>query len=52
MNYQYRHGKTFTEATLFLYREGGVRRFYQGIGAALIQGASNLPHHSSTSMWA
>ncbi|KAF2113736.1 mitochondrial carrier domain-containing protein [Lophiotrema nucula] len=38
MNYQYRHGKTFTEATVFLYREGGVRRFYQGVGAALVQG--------------
>ncbi|KAM5343519.1 hypothetical protein ACJ41O_012056 [Fusarium nematophilum] len=38
MNYQYRHGTTFTVATQTLYTEGGVRRYYQGIAAALVQG--------------
>ncbi|KAE9963342.1 hypothetical protein BLS_009387 [Venturia inaequalis] len=34
----YRFGTTFTAATKTLYRDGGVRRYYQGIGAALVQG--------------
>ncbi|KAL1862598.1 hypothetical protein VTK73DRAFT_6734 [Phialemonium thermophilum] len=38
MNFQYRYGKSFTEATVFLYREQGLRRYYQGLAAALIQG--------------
>ncbi|KAH8669421.1 mitochondrial carrier domain-containing protein [Ilyonectria robusta] len=38
MNYQYRHGSSFRPATKDLYEEQGVRRFYQGIGAALVQG--------------
>lgn len=38
MNYQYRHGKGFRDATKTLYGEGGPRRYYQGLGAALIQG--------------
>ncbi|KAL2881075.1 hypothetical protein SGCOL_003734 [Colletotrichum sp. CLE4] len=38
MNYQYRFGSGFREATRTLYEDGGVRRYYQGIGAALIQG--------------
>ncbi|KAF5009282.1 hypothetical protein FDECE_4494 [Fusarium decemcellulare] len=38
MNYQYRHGTSFTVATKTLYEEGGVRRYYQGIAPALIQG--------------
>lgn len=38
MNYQYRYGTTTTEALKKLYIEGGVRRFYRGIGPALIQG--------------
>lgn len=41
MNYQYRFGTTFTAATKTLYRDGGVRRYYQGIGAALVQGMSS-----------
>lgn len=38
MNYQYRFGTSFTSATQTLYETGGFRRYYQGIGAALIQG--------------
>ncbi|CAE6440909.1 hypothetical protein RSOLAG1IB_09836 [Rhizoctonia solani AG-1 IB] len=38
MNYQYRHGTSFTTATRTLYQEGGMGRYYQGIGPALIQG--------------
>lgn len=38
MNYQYRHGTSFTVATKTLYEEGGVRRYYQGIAPALVQG--------------
>lgn len=38
MNYQYRFGTTFREATKFLYSDGGYGRYYRGVGAALIQG--------------
>ncbi|CAN8099766.1 unnamed protein product [Discula destructiva] len=38
MNYQYRHGSSLTVATKTLYAEGGIARFYQGTGWALIQG--------------
>ncbi|KAJ0161496.1 hypothetical protein CTA2_6124 [Colletotrichum tanaceti] len=38
MNYQYRFGSGFREAVSVLYQDGGVRRYYQGIGPALIQG--------------
>ncbi|KAJ4122948.1 hypothetical protein NW768_009939 [Fusarium equiseti] len=38
MNYQYRHGTSFTTATKTLYAEGGIRRYYQGIAPALFQG--------------
>ncbi|KAL3421165.1 hypothetical protein PVAG01_07609 [Phlyctema vagabunda] len=38
MNYQYRFGTTFSAASKTLYQDGGVRRYYQGIGAALVQG--------------
>lgn len=38
MNYQYRHGSSLTTATKTLYAEGGIPRFYQGAGWALIQG--------------
>lgn len=38
MNYQYRYGTTFTAATQTLYQDGGLRRYYQGISAALVQG--------------
>ncbi len=42
MNYQYRFGTSFSAATRTLYEDGGLRRYYQGIGAALIQGAFSL----------
>lgn len=39
MNYQYRYGNsTTTSAIRTLYSDGGVRRFYRGIGPALFQG--------------
>ncbi|KAI6758742.1 hypothetical protein HG530_010982 [Fusarium avenaceum] len=38
MNYQYRHGTSFTVATRTLYTDGGIRRYYQGIAPALFQG--------------
>jgi len=38
MNYQYRFGHTFKEAARILYADGGYGRYYQGVGAALIQG--------------
>ncbi|KAK7926789.1 mitochondrial carrier domain-containing protein [Apiospora marii] len=38
MNYQYRHGTGLRTATKTLYREGRIRRYYQGMGAALVQG--------------
>lgn len=38
MNYQYRFGHSFTDATAILYRERGFGRYYDGLGAALIQG--------------
>ncbi|KAG8735911.1 hypothetical protein FRC10_010011 [Ceratobasidium sp. 414] len=42
MNYQYRFGTSFTVATRTLYQDGGVRRYYQGVGAALIQGWTRI----------
>ncbi|KAG8792099.1 hypothetical protein FRC12_007210 [Ceratobasidium sp. 428] len=38
MNYQYRFGTSFATATRTLYQDGGVRRYYRGVGAALVQG--------------
>jgi|EP01047_Picozoa_sp_COSAG01_P018592 hypothetical protein len=38
MNYQYRHGTSTLEAMRYLYKNGGIPRFYQGAGPALIQG--------------
>jgi hypothetical protein len=38
MNYQYRHGSSFTVATRTLYQDGGALRYYQGMSAALVQG--------------
>ena len=32
MNYQYRYGTSLFETIGKLYKEGGVRRFYRGIG--------------------
>lgn len=38
MNYQYRYGTTTTEAIKTLYADGGWKRYYQGLVAALVQG--------------
>lgn len=38
MNYQYRHGTTLSNTAKILYKDGGIRRFYRGIGPALLQG--------------
>ncbi|KDD75437.1 hypothetical protein H632_c685p1 [Helicosporidium sp. ATCC 50920] len=38
VNYQYRYGTTTTVALKTLYKEGGVVRFYRGLGPALVQG--------------
>lgn len=38
VNYQYRYGGTLTDALRTLYKEGGVVRFYRGLGPALLQG--------------
>lgn len=38
MNYQYRYGTSTSQAMKALYKEGGILRFYRGIGPALIQG--------------
>ena len=38
VNFQYRYGMTTMEALRHLYQEGGVRRFYRGVGPALFQG--------------
>ncbi|EFX03598.1 mitochondrial substrate carrier protein [Grosmannia clavigera kw1407] len=38
MNYQYRFGHSFTAASRILYEDGGYGRYYQGLGAALVQG--------------
>eukprot|EP00658_Telonema_sp_P-2_P077161 TRINITY_DN6917_c0_g2_i4.p1 TRINITY_DN6917_c0_g2~~TRINITY_DN6917_c0_g2_i4.p1 ORF type:complete len:311 (-),score=79.24 TRINITY_DN6917_c0_g2_i4:230-1162(-) len=38
INYQYRYGTGTFESFRILYKEGGVGRFYRGIGFALIQG--------------
>lgn len=38
MNYQYRYGISTSLAIKQLYQEGGIRRFYRGVGPALIQG--------------
>ena len=38
MNYQYRHGGTISSSFKTLYKEGGIPRFYKGVGAALFQG--------------
>jgi hypothetical protein len=40
INVQYRYGATFVDAGKILYGDGGYRRYYQGLGAALIQGHS------------
>jgi hypothetical protein len=38
MNYQYRHGGNISTTFKTLYSDGGVARFYKGVGPALFQG--------------
>ncbi len=38
VNFQYRYGMGTMEAIRHLYKDGGIRRFYQGVGPALFQG--------------
>jgi len=38
VNYQYRYGTGTLHALKTLYAQGGVRRFYRGVGPALVQG--------------
>lgn len=38
MNYQYRYGGGTKDAIKFLYKDGGVPRFYRGIAPALVTG--------------
>ena len=38
MNYQYRYGGTIKNTAALLYKDGGIGRFYRGVGAALFQG--------------
>jgi len=38
MNYQYRYGTTTTQAMKILWAQGGIRRFYRGLGPCLFQG--------------
>ena len=38
MNYQYRHGGTVSNTVKTLYGDGGIARFYKGVGPALFQG--------------
>ena len=37
INYQYRYGTSMTVAFRTLYKEGGIPRFYRGLGPALLQ---------------
>mmetsp|Transcript_41683 Transcript_41683/g.61192 ORF Transcript_41683/g.61192 Transcript_41683/m.61192 type:complete len:407 (-) Transcript_41683:427-1647(-) len=37
INYQYRYGASFTQSIRTLMNQGGIRRFYKGVGFALIQ---------------
>nr|XP_018266291.1 mitochondrial carrier protein [Kwoniella dejecticola CBS 10117]OBR88449.1 mitochondrial carrier protein [Kwoniella dejecticola CBS 10117] len=38
MNYQYRYGGSLKNATKTLYEDGGFKRYYAGLAAALFQG--------------
>ena len=38
VNYQYRTGNSLKYSFNNLYKDGGIRRFYRGIGPALFQG--------------
>lgn len=38
VNYQYRYGTSTMTALRTLYKDGGIPRFYRGVGPALVQG--------------
>jgi len=38
MNHQYRYGGTIANTISSLYKQGGITRFYKGVGPALLQG--------------
>ena len=38
VNYQYRYGVNMRTAFQTLYKQGGIPRFYKGVGPALLQG--------------
>ena len=38
VNYQYRYGTSTMTALRTLYKDGGIPRFYKGVGPALVQG--------------
>lgn len=38
VNYQYRNGTSTLQALRTLYKDGGIPRFYKGVGWALVQG--------------
>lgn len=38
VNYQYKYGTNTMTALKTLYKQGGIPRFYRGLGPALIQG--------------
>ena len=38
VNYQYRNGTDMRTSFKALYNDGGIRRFYRGVGPALLQG--------------
>ena len=38
MNHQYRYGQDIKNTVSTLYKDGGIMRFYRGVGPALIQG--------------
>eukprot|EP00976_Prorocentrum_cordatum_P104934 1194087-Prorocentrum_minimum.AAC.1 len=37
MNYQYANGGNIQNALSTLYKQGGIARFYQGVGFAIVQ---------------
>lgn len=37
INYQYKHGGTFSNTFKLLYKQGGIPRFYRGVFVAIIQ---------------
>lgn len=36
-NHQYKYGMSLRSTMRYLYKQGGIRRFYKGVGFAMIQ---------------